>query len=94
MPANRYRFVESWTIPHATPDEVWAVLADAQLLPVWWKGVYLAAQPLGERTGLHVGARARVMARDFLPYRLQFVVEATALEPGQPAPSRRSAGSG
>lgn len=83
MPANTYRFVEQWWIPEASPDEVYRVISDSRLLPEWWKGVYLEAQPLGEWTEPRVGARARVKARGFLPYKLDFVLESTALEPGR-----------
>ena len=83
MPANTYRFVEWWIIPEARPEEVWPVIADARLLPVWWKGVYLGSERLGPWTEPRVGSQSRVRARGFLPYKLNFVLEATALEPGK-----------
>ena len=83
MPANTYRFVEQWWIPGASPDEVYQVISDSRLLPEWWRGVYLESRPLGEWTQPHVGARTRVKARGFLPYKLDFVLEPTALEPGR-----------
>ena len=36
MPSNVFRFDESWNIPEGTPQEVWDVLSDAELLPLWW----------------------------------------------------------
>ena len=83
MPANTYSFVESWILPEASPDEVWQVIADARLLPEWWKGVYLESEPLGGWTAPRVGNRSRVKARGFLPYKLSFILEATALDPGK-----------
>lgn len=84
MPSNAYTFVEHWTIPDFSPQEVYEVLADARLLPAWWKGVYLSTVPLdGPWTGPRVGQRFRAAARGFLPYRLHFVLESTALEPGR-----------
>ena len=83
MPANTYRFVEHWWIPGASPDEVYRVIADPRLLPQWWKGVYLESQPLGGWTEPRVGSRTRVKARGFLPYKLNFILESTALEPGK-----------
>lgn len=83
MPANTYRFVEHWWIPGATPEEVYEVISDSRLLPRWWKGVYLESRPLGEWTEPRVGSRTRVKARGFLPYRLNFILETTALEPGR-----------
>lgn len=83
MAANEYRFIEYWIFPGYAPDEVWEVMADARLLPMWWRGVYLEAEPMGEWTGPVVGGRMRVKARGFLPYTLNFMLEATALEPGK-----------
>ena len=82
MPTNTYRFTEHWWIPGASPDEVYEIISDSRLLPQWWKGVYLEAQPLGEWTKPHVGSRTRVKTRGFLPYRPNFVLESTALQPG------------
>jgi hypothetical protein len=83
MPANTYRFVEYWWIPGASPEEVYEVNCDPRLLPQWWKGVYLEAQPLGKWAEPHVGAQTRVKARGFLPYKLNFILETTALKPGR-----------
>ncbi|MDQ3943228.1 MAG: alpha/beta fold hydrolase [Actinomycetota bacterium] len=83
MPANTYRFVEHWWVPGASPDEVYEVISDPRLLPRWWKDVYLESRPLGEWTEPRVGNRTRVKARGFLPYRLNFILETTALEPGR-----------
>ncbi|HEV2281593.1 MAG TPA: SRPBCC family protein [bacterium] len=84
MPSNVYRFVERWTIPNASPEEVYAVISEARLLPEWWKGVYLSVEPLdGEWTSPRVGFRVRAVARGFLPYKLHFVLESTVLEPAR-----------
>ncbi len=45
--------------------------------------MYLESQPLGEWTDPRVGSRTRVKARGFLPYKLNFILESTALEPGK-----------
>ena len=82
MASNVFRFEESWSIPHATPEEVWEVLARGELLPRWWKGVYLQAHSL-DGSEPHVGGRVRARARGFLPYHLNFILEATDLIPGQ-----------
>ncbi|MCH9686105.1 MAG: SRPBCC family protein [Deltaproteobacteria bacterium] len=83
MPANTYHFVEQWMIPGYTPDQVYAVLSNACLVPQWWSGVYLEAVPLGDYDAPVVGARVRAKARGFLPYTLDFVLEALVLEPGR-----------
>ena len=79
QPINFYRFVEEWSIPFP-PDAVWDVMADARLLPLWWKGVYLKSEPLDGYERAQVGAAVRAQARGFLPYRLNFTIEATELE--------------
>lgn len=84
MPSNAYRFIEHWIIPDFSPREVYNVISDARLLPEWWKGVYLAAEPLdGQWVAPRVGGRIRAVARGFLPYKLHFVLESTVLEPGR-----------
>ncbi len=84
MPANAYRFVEHWTIPGFSPQDVYEVISDARLLPAWWKDVYQEAEPIdGQWTVPHVGARIRAKARGFLPYKLSFILESTVLEPGR-----------
>lgn len=79
MPRNDYHFDEFWEIP-APRSSVYHVLCDAKLLPDWWTGVYLESVPL-DGDEIRVGARARGKVRGALPYRLDFVVEATELVP-------------
>lgn len=83
MASNVFRFDESWSVPEATPEEVWWVLARGELLPQWWRGVYLEAERLDPGDEPRVGARVRAKARGFLPYRLNFIIEATELVPGR-----------
>ncbi len=83
MPVNAYRFDERWTIPGFSPQQVYDVLADAKLLPEWWTGVYLEATPEDAGASPRVGARARVTARGFLPYRIRMTLEATVLDPAK-----------
>ncbi|MDQ5829860.1 MAG: hypothetical protein M3324_08395 [Actinomycetota bacterium] len=83
MLANSYRFVEYWWIPGASPEEVYGTISRVRLLPGWWKGVYLEAESLDGAAEPYVGAWARVKARGFLPYELNFVFETTALQPGR-----------
>ena len=83
MPANTYQFLEYWNFPGYTPEQVYEVLADARLLPEWWQGVYLEAQIMGECETPVVGGLAQVKARGFLPYKLNFLLEAIHLEKGK-----------
>ena len=81
MQSNVFRFEESWDFPGATVSEVYAVLADGELLPLWWKGVYLDVQRIGPSGPPKTGDRLKARARGFLPYELNFILEAAALEP-------------
>jgi hypothetical protein len=83
MPSNVFRFDESWTIPDARVDEVYDVLAHGELLPQWWKGVYLDAVKLSGAKEPGVGDRLRVRARGALPYELNFIIEAVELVPAK-----------
>jgi hypothetical protein len=83
MPSNVFRFEESWELPDAKVGEVYRVLAHGELLPLWWKGVYLEAHKLSDTKEPTVGDRLRVRARGFLPYELNFVIEAVELDPGR-----------
>lgn len=80
MAANVFRFEESWEIPDATLDEVYDVLSRGELLPLWWKGVYLEAARLTPGDAPEVGGKLSAKVRGFLPFTLSFVVEATELE--------------
>ena len=83
MAFNVFRFDESWKLPGARVDEVYEVLSHGELLPEWWKGVYLEAERLSAGEAPMVGDRIRAKARGFLPYELKFVVEAVELDPGR-----------
>ena len=84
MPSNVFRFDESWDFPGASVRQVYDVLANGELLPLWWKGVYLSAKRLTPGEGPpKVGDRLQARARGFLPYELNFILEAVALEPSR-----------
>ncbi len=82
MPANTYHFREQWSIPGFSPKQVYEVLANATIVQDWWTGVYLEAIPLAPYARPCVGAMVRAKARGFLPYTLDFTLEALRLEPG------------
>lgn len=52
-------------------------------MPEWWKGVYLEAELLEAYFEPVFSAKARVKARGFLPYKLEFELESLRLKPGQ-----------
>lgn len=82
MGSNMFRFDEIWKIPGASVEDVYDVLARGELLPLWWKDVYLDAERLSQCDPCEpkVGDRFRVRARGLLPYHLNFIVEAVELE--------------
>lgn len=74
MSANCYHFKEVWFLPSASASQVWEVLADPLLAPVWWRGVYVSVEADGEEFNC--------IARGFLPYKLRFKAKLAAfLEP-------------
>jgi len=83
MPSNVFRFDESWEIPNASIEEVYNVLARGELLPLWWKGVFLETEKLSKGDEPKVGDRVRSRACGFLPYELNYVIETMELEPGR-----------
>ena len=80
MASNRYHFEDHWDVPFPIQD-VWEVLSRPREFPVWWQGVYLSAEPLGDAGDVpRVGARTAAVARGWLPYKLRFTIQTTALE--------------
>jgi hypothetical protein len=90
MVANVFRFEESWDLPGARVEDVYDVLSRGELLPLWWKGVYLEAERLDGDGPPRVGDRIRAEARGFLPYRLRFIIEATELTPSRRVAAKTS----
>lgn len=83
MAAHTYHFTDHWSLSGVGPAEIWPVVADSRLLPVWWKGVFLASEKTHGGAEPQVNDRARVKVRGFLPYVLDFEMVTTALEPGE-----------
>lgn len=77
---NDYHFITTWRIA-ATPDEITAVLGDAEGLARWWPSVYLGVRVLepGDRTGL--GKVVELWTKGFLPYTLRWRFTVTESEP-------------
>ena len=69
-----------FTVTGFPPEAVWDVIAYGKLLPEWWKGVYLKAEPLEAYHTPRLGAKLRGEARGFLPYHLRFLIESIELE--------------
>jgi uncharacterized protein YndB with AHSA1/START domain len=78
MSANHYHFEDHWEVPFPI-DDVWQVLARPRQFPTWWRGVYLCVRSLDDIDEPQVGARVEAVARGWLPYKLRFTIETTAL---------------
>jgi hypothetical protein len=67
MPSNVFRFEERWELPGAKVVQVYDVLSRGELLPQWWKGVYLEAEKLTPGGEPKVGDRVRAWGAVFCP---------------------------
>jgi uncharacterized protein YndB with AHSA1/START domain len=76
--AAEYRFVDRWIVPHPI-ESVFDLVGDPLAYPEWWSDVFISAE--GDAGPPRVGNRTTVVARGFLPYRLRFSLETTAVEP-------------
>jgi uncharacterized protein YndB with AHSA1/START domain len=74
--ANDYHFVTTWDVP-ATPDEIMAVLSDAEGLARWWPAVYLEVRVVRPGDPGGVGKVVDLWTKGWLPYTLrwQFTVD-------------------
>ena len=79
MALHDYHFVTHWQLD-ASPEEVWAVLANAEELPRWWPSVYLDAtrKEAGDADG--IGQVTVLWTKGFLPYTLRWRFRVTEAE--------------
>ncbi|MSO40692.1 MAG: polyketide cyclase [Solirubrobacterales bacterium] len=74
-----YRFLTTWLI-EAPRERVWEAIFESERWPEWWKGVLEAEKTAeGDETG--VGQRGRYVWKSKLPYRLEFSIRTTRVEP-------------
>ena len=80
MAANDFHFITTWRMA-ATPDEITAVLGDAEGLARWWPSVYLEVHVLepGDEKGL--GKVVDLWSKGFLPYTVRWRFTVTESEP-------------
>ena len=78
-PLPQYRFLDRWDVP-APIEDVYDVVGDVLAYPSWWGDVFLAAT--GDPGPPAPGRATSVVARGFLPYKLQFTL--TCLETERP----------
>ncbi len=77
---SSYEFVTRWTIP-APLERVWNELVSPEQWPVWWRGVERVDLIRPGVDALGTGAIRRYVWRSRLPYRLQFTMQTTRIEP-------------
>ena len=71
---SRYVFRSEWRLP-ATPEEVYAVLADVETYPDWW--------PQVRRTRRIDAQSGEVVCRSLLPYDVKFVMHRDVEDPAE-----------
>jgi uncharacterized protein YndB with AHSA1/START domain len=79
---NVYHFITHWTIPGATREEIYAVIADVEALPRWWPSVYLDVTPVsdtGDRNG--IGRAFDLHTKGWLPYTLRWRLTVQEVKP-------------
>jgi len=69
--SNEYHFITRWRL-QATPDEVAAVLSDAQDLPRWWPSVYLDVQVVEDGDAHGIGRVVDLWTKGWLPHTLRW----------------------
>ena len=78
--ANEYAFLTTWHIP-ARPDEIAAVLADAQGLERWWPSVYLKVTVITAGDERGIGKVVDLHTKGWLPYTLKWRFTVTESDP-------------
>ena len=74
-----YAFLTTWLL-ESPRQPVWDAIYDQARWPQWWRGVEEAEEVRpGDDGG--VGSVARMVWRSFLPYRVEFEVTTTRIEP-------------
>lgn len=74
-----YRFLTTWLL-ESPRRPVWDAIYDQERWPEWWRGVEEAGElKAGEESG--VGTVSRLVWRSKLPYRIEFEVTTTRVEP-------------
>ena len=78
--ANDYHFITTWRIA-ATPEEITAVLGDAEGLARWWPSVYLQVRVLEPGDANGHGKVVDLWTKGFLPYTLRWRFKVTESDP-------------
>jgi uncharacterized protein YndB with AHSA1/START domain len=74
-----YRFLTTWLL-EAERERVWDAIYDSERWPEWWRGV-LETERLAEGDEAGIGQVGRYVWRSKLPYRLEFEMRTTRVQP-------------
>lgn len=80
---SQYQFFTRWEV-ESTPEEVYRILEDVNILCDWWPSVYLDLQVLEKGQPGGVGKHVALYTKGWLPYTLKwaFVVTETSFPTG------------
>jgi uncharacterized protein YndB with AHSA1/START domain len=76
MFSNAFELPTTWHVP-GTPQEVAAILRDAERFPRWWGDVYLDVRVVDRGDARGVGARVDIHSKGWLPYHLHWTAVVT-----------------
>lgn len=75
-----YSFLTTWLL-EAPREPIWEAIHDQERWPSWWRGVEVAEEVSRPAGGDDVGTVSRMVWRSLLPYRVEFQIETTRVEP-------------
>jgi uncharacterized protein YndB with AHSA1/START domain len=75
-----YAFLTTWLLD-SPRQPVWEALHDQASWPSWWRGVEEAEELTRPPGGEDVGTISRMVWKSLLPYRVEFEVTTTRVEP-------------
>ncbi len=82
-----YSFLTTWLL-ESPCEPVWDAIYDQARWPQWWRGVEEAEEVRpGEESG--IGTVSRLVWKSLLPYRVEFEVTTTKVEPLRLLEARR-----
>ncbi|HWP33412.1 MAG TPA: SRPBCC family protein [Solirubrobacterales bacterium] len=75
-----YSFLTAWLL-ESPRQPVWEAIYDQASWPSWWRGVEEAEEIRGGEEDGGVGTMSRMVWKSLLPYRVEFEVTTTRVEP-------------
>jgi hypothetical protein len=77
---SEYAFLTTWLL-ESPRRPVWEAIHDQASWPSWWRGVEEAEELSRPESGDDVGTVSRMVWKSLLPYRVEFEVTTTRVEP-------------